>query len=315
MTTRNIECKGKKAKKGHEQFAQEYKDLKLRFLDGQDIFSTSSSNFDVAIIKSYVDEVHLLQIIDAGSGCGRVSLDAYAKRGADLVLLDIIPEAIELARLVYAQEQSARNTQFVIGDISQLPFKNESFDVVQSPGVVEHFRDTSVPIREYWRILRNDGVMLISVPNTFSWFSFYSKVIYPLYCLITNRKEELAQHIEKTFSARGLRSTLNDSNFEVVDLIPIMLFTSLLPLRRIPVLANLVFGKREILRPVFRMFYRLAQLVPNIAFGFGFLYAVARKSGSDRWQRLSMERRSRLFRELLEIDLAYLRSYQLLRQW
>lgn len=80
--------------------------------------------------------------------------------GVDLVRSpgDIISELGSHAEFV---EQSVDGTA--------LPFADESFDVVFCNHVLEHVFQTEFVVREMRRVLRPDGVCVISVPNLASW--------------------------------------------------------------------------------------------------------------------------------------------------
>jgi SAM-dependent methyltransferase len=52
-----------------------------------------------------------------------------------------------------------------VGDVAALPFADETFDIYYSGGVVEHFEEgPERAILEARRVLRPDGILLISVP-------------------------------------------------------------------------------------------------------------------------------------------------------
>lgn len=53
----------------------------------------------------------------------------------------------------------------VIGDVTQLPFRTDSFDVATSFEVLEHLREQTRYLDEVGRVLRPDGVLLLSTPN------------------------------------------------------------------------------------------------------------------------------------------------------
>lgn len=53
----------------------------------------------------------------------------------------------------------------VVADCRRLPFADESFDLVYSLGVVEHFPETRLAIAEHGRVARNGGSVIITTPH------------------------------------------------------------------------------------------------------------------------------------------------------
>lgn len=53
----------------------------------------------------------------------------------------------------------------IVGDIEQLPFAGETFDLVSANMVIEHVRDPMRLFREVRRVLRRGGRFLIHTPN------------------------------------------------------------------------------------------------------------------------------------------------------
>jgi SAM-dependent methyltransferase len=93
-------------------------------------------------------------------GCGRGQYVEYqSRRGVTVVGLDFAREAL-------LELHSRRgHLPLCAGDVASLPFQDGSFDVYYSGGVVEHFEAGAGPaLREAWRVLRPNGVLLISVP-------------------------------------------------------------------------------------------------------------------------------------------------------
>ena len=89
-------------------------------------------------------------------GCGRGSLSAhYAEAGWNCSLLDTSLKAIDFAKNIFR----ANNLKafFEIGNAENLPFENNSFDVVTSIGLLEHFDDPSKVISEKIRTAKQGG--------------------------------------------------------------------------------------------------------------------------------------------------------------
>lgn len=92
-------------------------------------------------------------------GCGRGTISAYfSDAGYDCTLLDISTEVIEVAREIFRKNNL--KAKFRVGDANNLPFKDNSFDVVVSIGLLEHFEDIETPIKEQIRVLDRGGIFL-----------------------------------------------------------------------------------------------------------------------------------------------------------
>lgn len=77
-------------------------------------------------------------ILEAGSGTGVIS--AYlAKHSFKVTLLDICESAIKISKSVFAKYKTSG--VFVLGDLLNMPFKDNAFDLVWNAGVLEHFKE------------------------------------------------------------------------------------------------------------------------------------------------------------------------------
>lgn len=57
------------------------------------------------------------------------------------------------------------NVKGVYGDACDLPFENETFDVVMSYEFFEHVTDVNLAMKEQIRVLRSDGILVIAQAN------------------------------------------------------------------------------------------------------------------------------------------------------
>src|SRR5207302_7081240 len=59
----------------------------------------------------------------------------------------------------------------VRGDLGHLPFPADHFDMVISRSVVEHLEDPKRVFREFYRVLRPGGKVIIITPNKYDYVS------------------------------------------------------------------------------------------------------------------------------------------------
>ncbi len=101
-------------------------------------------------------------LLDAGCGTGRFSASAV-QRGANVTSIDIGPSLLKRV----ARRCAARPA---CGDIMQLPFADETFDVVISSECIEHTPDPRRAVYELVRVCRVGGRIVITCPNrTWRW--------------------------------------------------------------------------------------------------------------------------------------------------
>jgi len=98
-------------------------------------------------------------ILDAGSGEGYGAAILAAAGAASVVGLDIDEEIVQHAREKYGLE-------FVRGDVCELPFDEGRFDLVTCFETIEHVSAAARAVSEFRRVLRPEGLLVISTPNS-----------------------------------------------------------------------------------------------------------------------------------------------------
>ncbi len=92
-------------------------------------------------------------------GCGRGSISSYfSYAGYECTLLDVSEEAINIAKEIFRRNQLT--AKFKIGNAINIPFNDESFDIIVSIGLLEHFEDIKHLIKEQTRVLDKGGLFL-----------------------------------------------------------------------------------------------------------------------------------------------------------
>jgi len=118
------------------------------------------------------------RLLDAG--CGR-----YMK---------FCKEFSSLGRVVGIDLESSLDTDNqgnpfgVRGDLSQLPVPSGYFDMVISRSVVEHLEDPARVFREFWRVLKPGGKVVIITPNKYDYVSLIAAVTpYRIHRLLVSK--------------------------------------------------------------------------------------------------------------------------------
>lgn len=110
------------------------------------------------------------QWLDAGCGTGTLTR-FLAEQGCSVTGLDAAPQMIEMARLQTRQHPRREQMRFevadreVAGTIERLTNATGSLDGVLCSSVLEYMPDAEQQVREFARVLKPSGVLLISVPN------------------------------------------------------------------------------------------------------------------------------------------------------
>ena len=104
--------------------------------------------------------------LEVGCGSARL-LYMLTQEGWQTVGIDFVPSALEIAKKRFLS--TPLKPYFIYGDAYQLPFEDESFDLVTSTGLLEHFEDPKPIVIEMLRVLRPGGVFYSDiVPHKFS---------------------------------------------------------------------------------------------------------------------------------------------------
>jgi SAM-dependent methyltransferase len=148
------------------------------------------------------------RVLEAGCGLGQY-VRLLGQRGMSVVGVDFSRDAIE-GHLVCFPDSDVR-----IGDLAELPFAERSFDAVLSLGVIEHYTNGGSEIlREAWRVLSDEGTLVLSVP----YLNVSRRLLRRR---IEERQEERrklgADFYQYAFDERRLDALLYQAGFEVRD--------------------------------------------------------------------------------------------------
>jgi len=120
-----------------------------------------------------------INIVDVGCGVGTEIIE-LSHLGANCIGLDVHRDAIELVNSV-KNFFGLEGLECVYGDACNLPFKDETFDVVMSNQLFEHVIDINAVVTEQIRILKRGGRLIIEQANLLNPLTLMDLLIkYPI---------------------------------------------------------------------------------------------------------------------------------------
>ena len=145
------------------------------------------------LFDELMDGSHRPRILDVGCGTGGTMglLEQYG----DVTGVDISPRAVEYCR-------GQGRSRLCLADGAELPFAESSFDLVTALDLLEHLEHEPVGLREMWRVLKEDGLLVVVVPAyMFLWSDF----------------DRFAGHYRR-YTKEDLQRRVEEAAFEVVKL-------------------------------------------------------------------------------------------------
>jgi ubiquinone/menaquinone biosynthesis methyltransferase len=203
------------------------------------LFSTIADRYDlITRLLSYGQDARwkarLVAMADVAAGeraldlaCGTGDLAfAVAARGARTVGLDITHRMVQLAR------QKSGTAQFITGDMTSLPFRSASFDLVTTGYGLRNVPDLDAAIAEIARVLRPGGRLLsldFNRPESAllrgAYLSYLTAVGATLGWLL-HRDPDTYRYIPASIrrypGARGVADRMRRLGFRTVRVVPLL---------------------------------------------------------------------------------------------
>lgn len=180
-------------------------------------------------------------LLDVGCGPGM-----FVRRVLDTRPGDFRITAVDRAPSMIAEvagRTAGAGVQLAVGDAEALPFPDASFDVVVAMGVLEYC-DPSAVLRELDRVVRRDGVVLVTMLNPLSPYRLFEWGAYwPLLRLLgrvegllglpPERRHGAVKSGIRALSAGRLRGRMREAGLCPVDVVHYDLTPSVPPFDRL----------------------------------------------------------------------------------
>lgn len=133
------------------------------------------NKFFFRFLKKYVNKNTKLLEVGCGTSSLSLQLCSYIKKFTGL---DISEEALRISKR-NADYLKVKNANFVKGSCFKTPFKDNSYDIVWSQGLIEHFDDPLSIVKEHVRVCKKNGYTLVSVPYDKSYMKLWHIMTRP----------------------------------------------------------------------------------------------------------------------------------------
>lgn len=121
-------------------------------------FGKKVDSIEQKIISSLINDIPRTEMLELGCGTGHWS-EFFAKQGFSVLGVDISEAMLKIAR------SKNINAEFKIVDSENLPFKDESYQVISSITMLEFVEDQDKVIQEVYRVLKKDGWFILGCLN------------------------------------------------------------------------------------------------------------------------------------------------------
>jgi ubiquinone/menaquinone biosynthesis C-methylase UbiE len=108
------------------------------------------------------NEIKDKRVLDAGCGTGIFSIIFAGKGAKEVIGIDISEGSLSTGRKL-KRKFNLENLQFQIQDMLNLPFNDNTFDIVWAWGTVHHTTNPFKAMNELTRVLKKDGKILFAV--------------------------------------------------------------------------------------------------------------------------------------------------------
>jgi demethylmenaquinone methyltransferase/2-methoxy-6-polyprenyl-1,4-benzoquinol methylase len=149
-----------------------------------------------------------LKILDIATGTADLALQINKNfPNSSITGVDISENMLEVGRKKIAGKNLSNDIQLQYGDSENLPFSDQSFDIVSVAFGVRNFENLELGLSEMKRVLKNGGRVIVlefSLPSIFPFkqiFNFYFKYILPLIGRLTSKDKQAYKYLYESVQA------------------------------------------------------------------------------------------------------------------
>jgi len=146
------------------------------------------------IVKMLRNESKELKVLDIGCSSGLLIRDLNKTGFPNVRGIDISKDAVNLSK-------SIKINSVTHSDAQKTKFRNQEFDIIIASDILEHLDDDKKALKEWCRILKKDGTLIVFTPAfKFLWSS-----------------HDAANQHKTRYTLSGLNKLLQEAGFKVIS--------------------------------------------------------------------------------------------------
>jgi demethylmenaquinone methyltransferase/2-methoxy-6-polyprenyl-1,4-benzoquinol methylase len=136
-------------------------------------------------VLKMVSDAKPKSILDIATGTGDLAILFAQTKAEKIVGLDISVGMLDVGRDKIKRLNLDHRIEMIVGDSENLPFEDESFDVVTVSFGIRNFEHLEIGLAEIKRVLSKNGQLIVletSVPDKFPFkqgYNLHTKVVLP----------------------------------------------------------------------------------------------------------------------------------------
>jgi ubiquinone/menaquinone biosynthesis C-methylase UbiE len=167
------------------------------------IFQFWMKGFHRPVLKQLKNEE--IKVLDISCGTGELLKELHGRKP----LLDLSGIDLSSKMLEQVKRKLGNKVKIIEGDVHNLPYENETFDIVITTEAFHHYHSPSLAIKEMKRVLVNKGKLIIVDVNFFIRPINKILELFEPGCVKVNSRKEMY----KLFSEGGFTGIIQTRSF------------------------------------------------------------------------------------------------------
>jgi len=187
--------------------------------DWEDKYKKKGFQSRLQILSDFLQPENLPGQYWMDAGCGTATLSReLARSGCRVCAVDASDSMIREARLLTSGTGLEANIEFgVVKTVEELPHPTGAFDGILCSSVVEYLDRPEAALREFNRLLKPGGMLIISAPNRFSLFRRLQNLIFKATSMVGFPWPSYLQYVKHQYLKSEFNQVLEETGFHPVS--------------------------------------------------------------------------------------------------